>query len=380
MRIRQIILRRLEMALRDPFVTSYGVELNKHVIIVEVHTTNGAVGYAECVAGVAPFYTEETAITAWHMLSDFFVPAVLKYAAHHDIDADAELDAIRRILSPFRGNPMAKAALEMAVCDAYCCETNLPLAQWLGGIRQEIAVGISIGLQPDERTLLQKIDGYLQQGFARIKVKIGPGHDIEVVRAIRCAFGDIPLMVDANSAYTLDDVNHLRRFDDFGLTMMEQPLAVDDIVHHARLQHLIHTPICLDESIRSAEDARKAIDLGACRVINIKLGRVGGFGEAKAIHDVCLEHGIPVWCGGMLETGIGRLHNIQLTALPGFVYPGDTAPSARYFEEDLIHPPVEFVRPGYLAVEPIAGVGSRVSPSRLDKWQVAVRTFEVERA
>jgi O-succinylbenzoate synthase len=227
--------------------------------------------------------------------------------------------------------------------------------------------------------LLRKIDGYLRQGFQRIKVKVKPGWDVEVLREIRKAFGDIPLMADANSAYRLSDLEHLKRFDEFGLMMVEQPLANDDIIDHATLQKALATPICLDESIHSAEDARKAISIGACRIINLKLGRVGGFSEALAIHDVCREHNIPLWCGGMLETGVGRLHNIAITSLPGFTLPGDTAPSARYFEEDLIDPPVEFSAPGTLAVEPLCGVAGRVKRHLVEQWTVKAETYRNER-
>jgi O-succinylbenzoate synthase len=271
---------------------------------------------------------------------------------------------------------MAKAAIEMAVWDAYTASTQRPLVDLLGGTRSEIPVGISVGIQPTIRTLLARVEQYLNQGYARIKVKIRPGWDMEPLRAIRQAFGEIPLMADANSAYRLVDAEHLRRLDELGLMMIEQPFAHDDLVDHAALQSQLATPICLDESIRHAEDARKAIQLGACRVINLKLGRVGGFQEAVAIHDLCRAAGVELWCGGMFETGIGRLHNIAITSLPGFTLPGDTAPSRRYFEEDVIDPPVDFNRPGYLAVERLAGVQARVCRERLRRWTVAEEVFK----
>ncbi|WP_029422611.1 o-succinylbenzoate synthase [Alicyclobacillus macrosporangiidus] len=367
MKLESVRLRWLKMRMREPFETSFGREQDKDVVVVEVRSREGAVGFAECVAMSDPLYNEETADTAWLMLKKYFVPRVLALS----FDSLDDVRGVSRALAPFKGNRMAKAAIEMAVWDCWANETGQPLPGLLGGVRDEITVGISVGIQPDIPTLLNKIEGYVAQGFARVKVKVKPGWDLEPLAAIRRAFPDLPLMADANSAYRLADADHLRRFDEFGLTMVEQPLAHDDIFDHAALQRQLQTPICLDESIHTAEDARKAIEAGACRVINIKVGRVGGFAEAVAIHDVARAHGVPVWCGGMLETGIGRLHNIVLTALPGFTLPGDTAPSARYFDEDVIDPPVEFLRPGVLAVPPLAGVAARVRRDRLAKWSEA---------
>lgn len=367
MRITSVSLRHLRARMREPFVTSFGTEEDKDVILVEVITDSGASGFAECVASVAPLYTEETIGTAWSMLQDFLIPRIWPMV----FGGPADLHQIRQQMSRFKGHRMAKAALEMAVWDAWSTETQTPLHTLLGGCKAEIPVGISIGIQPSIETLLRKIDGYQEQGFQRMKVKVKPGWDVEPLTQIRKAFGDIPLMVDANSAYRLTDIDQLRRFDDFQLMMMEQPLADDDIIDHATLQQQLATPICLDESIRSVDDARKAINLGACGVINLKLGRVGGFSEALAIHDLCQSRGIALWCGGMLETGIGRLHNIALSSLPGFTLPGDTAPSARYFEQDLIEPPVVFSKPGSLAVNPICGVGQRVQRDRVEKWTVS---------
>lgn len=366
MRVQSIELRRLRLPMREPFEASYGVERDKDVILVTVQTAAGALGYGECVAMSSPHYTEETAHTAWWMLIDFLAPQLKAL----QVTTTADLFTIRDRFAPIRGNRMAKAALEMAVWDAFANETQQPLARLLGQARAEIDVGISIGIQPDIPHLLRKVEGYLAQGFRRIKMKVRPGFDLDAVRAVRKAFGDVPLMIDANSAYTIADTEHLQRFDEFGLLMMEQPLGWDDIVDHAALQRRIATPICLDESIRSVDDVRRAVELGACRVVNLKPGRVGGFAESIEIHAYCQRHGIDLWCGGMLETGIGRLHNIALTSLPGFTLPGDTAPSARYFAEDVIDPPVEFSQPGMLAVEPLPGVASRVRERRLDKWVV----------
>ncbi len=375
MKIQSITLRRLLTPMREPFTTSFGVEEDKDVILVEVTTDAGATGFAECVASTAPLYSEETNGTAWHVMEQFLIPALFNLS----FDSAADLHQVHAAFRPFKGNRMAKAALEMAVWDAWSNEQQIPLYQLLGGEKTSIPVGISVGIQPSIQALLEKIDGYLQQGFQRIKVKVKPGWDVEVLREIRRAFGDIPLMADANSAYRLSDLEHLKRFDEFGLMMVEQPLAHDDIIDHAVLQKSLSTPVCLDESIHSAEDARKALSIGACKIINLKLGRVGGFSEAVAIHEVCREHNIPLWCGGMLETGVGRLHNIAVTSLPGFTLPGDTAPSARYFEEDLIDPAVEFSAPGTLTVEPLCGVASRVKRQLVDQWTVAKATFSNER-
>jgi o-succinylbenzoate synthase len=391
--IQSVRLQRLKLKMKEPFETSFGREEDKDVIIVTVETQTGGVGYGECVAMAAPLYNEETNGTAWHMLQDFFIPAVagMTFASAED------LGKVRECLHPFKRNNMAKAALEMAIWDAYANETKTPLVHLLGsvyeklaggepgselggsrdskgeprGLREEIPVGISIGIQPTIVGLVEKVNGYIEQGFKRIKVKVRPGYDLDPLRAIRAAFPDIPLMADANSAYRLSDIEHLQRFDEFDLMMVEQPLAHDDIVDHARLQKVLSTPVCLDESIHGVEDVRKAVELGACRIINLKLGRVGGFGEALLIHEACQKAGLDLWCGGMLETGIGRLHNVAITALPGFTLAGDTAPSARYFEEDLIDPPVTFSHPGMLAVEPLTGVAERVKEERLQKWLVA---------
>lgn len=366
MRIQSVTLHRLQLPMQEPFVTSFGKEEDKDVILVELTTASGATGWAECTASTAPLYSEETNDSAWAVMTNFLIPVLWSL----DLDTPADLTEVRQAMRPFRGNRMAKAALEMAVWDAFAAERAVPLHQLLGGHRTKIPVGISVGIQPDVSALLRKIEGYLNQGFRRIKVKVKPGWDVDVLRAIRGAFGDIPLMADANSAYSLDDIEHLRRFDEYELMMIEQPLANDDIIDHARLQEQLTTAICLDESIHSAADARKAIALGACRIINLKLGRIGGFAEALDLHRVCTVNHVDLWCGGMLETGIGRLHNVAVTALPGFTLPGDTAPSGRYFAQDLIEPAVSFDRPGYLAVEPLAGVAQRVQRDRVEKWSV----------
>jgi len=366
MKLAQVTLRQLALTMKEPFETSFGVEHDKEVIIVEARSAMGARGFAECVASSEPLYSPETNVTAWHVLTDFFIPRLLG----REFANREELLNIRHHLAPFKGHQMAKAAIEMALWDLYANETGTPLVGLLGGTRDEIDVGISIGIQRDIPTLLKKFEGYLEQGFKRFKVKVKPGWDTVVLTEIRKHFGDVPLMADANSAYTLADLDLLRQFDNLNLMMVEQPLGHDDIVDHATLQSRLNTPICLDESIHCADDVRKAARLGACRIINLKLGRVGGFGEGLAIHEVCRENAMDLWCGGMLETGIGRLHNVAITALPGFTLPGDTAPSSRYFEADIIEPGVEFIRPGMLEVSPLAGVAERVLGQRLESCTV----------
>jgi o-succinylbenzoate synthase len=366
-RIESVRMRRLQLPMREPFETSFGRELDKDLILVEVTADGGAVGMAECVAMSAPLYSEETTETAWHIIRDFLA----QRAVGCELSDATDLMSVGGQFSAFKGHNMAKAALEMAIWDLYSAYHKIPLSSLLGGVKSEIGVGISVGIQPDIPALLRKIEGYLEEGFQRIKVKIKPGWDIEPLTAIRKTFGAIDLMADANSAYRLTDLHHLQRFDAFGLTMIEQPLAHDDIFEHAKLQQQLQTAICLDESIHDVVHAKLAVELGACRVINLKLGRVGGFAQALQIHDVCREAGIDLWCGGMLETGVGRLHNVAVTALPGFTLPGDTAPSARYFEEDIIDPPVSFAKPGILAVEPLTGVAGRVRMDRVDRWTVA---------
>lgn len=364
MQVRKLTLRKLSAMMREPFETSFGREELKELVLVEVETAAGAVGFGECVAMTGPFYSSETTETAWHILRSYLVPLLRDWEAL----TPADLRQLPERFKSIRGHQMAKAALEMALWDAFAAETRTPLHRLLGGTRSEIPVGISVGIQADIPALLRKIEGYLAQGFQRVKVKIKPGWDVDVIAAIRSEFGDIPLMADANSAYSLGDIDRLRRLDEHRLMMIEQPLAYDDVIDHVQLQQQLQTPICLDESIHSAADARKAIELGACRIINLKVGRVGGFAESLKLHDVCRDNGIGLWCGGMLETGIGRLHNIALTALPGFNLPGDTAPSARYFEEDLIDPAVSFSRPGFLAVEDLCGVAERVRRDRMERW------------
>lgn len=364
MRVAQVVLHQIEIPLREPFQASYGTETTKHAIIVEVRCDSGATGFAECVAGRFPHYTEETVVTAWHMLREWLIPACL------DERFDGVSDLIRWIarLDVIRGNRMAKAGLEMALWDAWANESDTPLVQLLGGSKKEIPVGISVGLQPSVSVLLKRVTRYVEQGFQRIKLKVEPDRDEAFVRAVRREFPLVPLMVDANSAYADSPTDQLAWLDAYDLLMVEQPLGHDDLIDHADLQRWLRTPVCLDESIRSAADMGRAAKIGSCRVVNVKAGRMGGFAEVCKAQARSESDGLRLWCGGMLETGIGRLHNIALSALSSFQYPGDTAPSERYFEEDLIDPPVTFSRPGWLPVEPLSGVAGRVVRRRLERW------------
>ena len=305
--------------------------------------------------------------TNWHLLEDFLLPVTLQLPIDHP-------DELSKRYSFIRKNNMAKAAIEGAIWDLYTKKQRIPLSQALGGKKKKIEVGISIGIQKNIDDLLRIIDQYVTEGYRRVKIKIKPGWDIEVIEEVRKRFPHLPLMADANSAYTLADVNLLKRLDPYHLMMIEQPLATDDIIDHATLQSLIETPICLDESITSVEDTRKAISLGSCKVINIKIGRVGGITEAVKIHDLCKDHGIPVWCGGMLEAGVGRAHNIALTTLDQFTMPGDTAASSHYWEKDIIEPEVT-VQDGLITVPERPGIGYEVNRRQVDSYTVSSKTY-----
>jgi O-succinylbenzoate synthase len=359
LRIDAVEVRRVTLPLRFPFETSFGRTTTKRFLLVSV-SAGGVTGHAECVADVDPFYLPETNDTALHVLRDFLVPMAFALELAHPGDV---LPALARV----RGHEMAKAALEMAVWELWARRDGVPLWRLLGGRGGEIDAGVSVGLQEDEAALLERVEAEVAAGYRRVKVKIRPGRDVALVAAIRARFPGLPLMVDANSAYTLADADHLRELDRFSLTMIEQPLGWDDIVDHAALQKRLATAICLDESIRSGDDARRALDLGACRVVNVKVGRVGGFAGAFAVHDACRARGVPVWCGGMLESGIGRLANVHLQTLPGFTLPGDTSASARYFEEDLVDPPVVVSPEGRIAVPEGPGIGHAILWPRVER-------------
>lgn len=368
MKIERIELRLLRMPLKAPFETSFLRFAEKECVFVSVFS-DGVTGYGESVAFPAPYYNEETTETVWHMLERFLIPNLLGKEVERPED-------VSEMMAPIRRNYMAIASLEGAVWDLYCKQNRISLSQALGGTLQEIDVGVSIGIEPSVNQVLRNVEKFLEEGYKRIKVKIKPGFDIQLIEAIRKQFGDgIMLMADANSAYTLDQVDLLKQLDPFKLLMIEQPLAHDDIIDHAALQQQLQTPICLDESIHSVEDARKAIQLGSCKIINIKVGRVGGLTNAKKIHDLCMSHNIPVWCGGMFETGVGRAHNIALASLPNFTLPGDTSASSRYWTQDIVEPSVEFSRPGTLEVPEGHGIGYEVNYKTLDRLTVRKSQF-----
>lgn len=368
MDINQVLLQRIKMPLKSSFETSFGKVTEKDIIVVRVFSED-KVGIAESVAMPFPIYNEETTGTVWYMLEHFLIPQLLEKGVKHPRDVFDMFSYIRR-------NNMAKAALEMAVWDLYSKQNGLSLSAVLGGTRKEIEVGVSIGIEDNIDDLLIKVNHFLNEGYKKIKVKIKPGWDIEPLRAIRNKFGDdIPLMADANSAYTLNDKALLKELDTFNLMMVEQPLAHDDIIDHAKLQAEMKTPICLDESIHSVEDARKALEIEACKIINIKIGRVGGLTEAKKIHDLCEERDVPVWCGGMLEAGIGRAHNIAIASLSNFTIPGDTSSSSRYFNEDIIFPEVTLSKPGMISVPERPGIGFDINNELINKMIVNDKTF-----
>jgi O-succinylbenzoate synthase len=349
-RIDRIVLRQLQMPLVHFFETSFSRTYSRNIVIVEA--VSGAVsGWGEVTAGENPFYNEEWTDSIWPLLINYVAPRII------NTDLCSAADVYSQ-LSHIRGHNMTRGGMEAAVWDLQARLHGHPLWKEIGGgAHREISCGVSIGIQDSVPELLQKIEAELTAGYRRIKMKIKPGWDVDVVREVRRQFPQILLMADANSAYTLRDLDHLRRLDDFGLMMIEQPLAHDDIIDHAKLQAVLKTPICLDECIRSAHHAQQAIELDAGRIINIKLGRVGGFAEAIRVHDVCIAKNIPVWCGGMLESGIGRAHNIALSSLPGFTLPGDVSASSRYWKQDIINPAVSVSAQGTIALTDTPGFG-----------------------
>jgi O-succinylbenzoate synthase len=372
-RIERLELRLVKLPLVHFFETSFGRISEKQFIVVRVDG-DGAAGYGECVADVDPYYSAETNTTAWHVIESFIAPRVIGVTFDHPRDVFPALNAIR-------GHNMAKAAVEMAAWDLYAKQQAQPLAHVLGSslrsesfagqVRDRIASGVSIGIQDSLSELAAKIDRELAAGYRRIKIKIKPGWDIDAVETARSRVGVVPLMVDANAAYTMADADHLARLDAYDLMMIEQPLDYDDIADHAVLQRRLKTPICLDESIKSVHAARHAIAAGACRIVNIKPGRVGGFTESIRLHDLCAENGIPVWHGGMLESGIGRAANIHLSTLPNFTLPGDIAASKRYYDPDLIEPPIEVAPDGTIEVPRAPGIGVHICGDRLARATVS---------
>ncbi len=358
-RLDKITLREIRMPLLHFFETSFDRITERHMVLVEVES-GGISGWGEVTAGESPFYNEEWTESCWLILRDFVAPRVLR----HHFESAADVGARS---AHIRGHLMARGGLEVAAWDLEARMLGKPLYQHIGGgARREIPCGVSIGIQDSVPQLLQKIETELAAGYQRIKMKIKPGWDVEVVREVRKRFPGILLMADANSAYTLADAERLKCLDEFDLMMIEQPLAHDEIIDHAKLQAQLKTPICLDECIRSAHQAQQAIAMDAGRIINIKLGRVGGFAEAKRVHDVAQAAGIPVWCGGMLESGIGRAHNIALATLPNFTLPGDVSASKRYWARDIIQPPVEVSPRGTIAVRDEPGFGYELDREFLD--------------
>jgi len=350
--IEKIELRTLRLPLNEPFETSFGSIDSRLIFLVSVQA-DGLVGWGEVVAAEEPRYSYETVGTSWHVIRDYLAPAMLAEPVTSLGDLAVRFRSIR-------GHNMAKAGLELAYTDLLARATGQSLSQLIGGTREAVSVGVSLGIQPTLTGLLDRIERYLSLGYQRIKLKIKPGWDIEVVREARQRYPNILLSVDANSAYTLADEKHLRRLDDFKLLMIEQPLDHDDLIDHAKLQSRFTTPICLDESITTPARARQAIELGSCQIINIKIGRVGGYSQALAIHDLCYARNLPVWCGGMLESGIGRAHNIALASLPGFSLPGDISASSRYFARDVIKPEVTVDPDGTVEVPKGPGLGFEI--------------------
>ena len=367
MKIEQIELRHVVMRLVAPFETSFVVEQDRACIMVAMRT-GGLTGYGECVAAAEPGYCYETATTAWHILQDFIVPAVLGQEL-------ADIPSLIARYARVRGNPLAKAGLEMAAWDVLGQAQTKSLAQMLGGVRDRAEVGVSVGIQPTTAALVERVGRYIGEGYARIKIKLKPGRDLAEARAVRAAFPSIRLQVDANSAYQLADAPLFQQMDDLNLLLIEQPLGEDDIYDHSKLQPQLRTPICLDESILSAGHARAAIELGACRIINIKAARVSGLLEARQVHDLCRDRGVPVWCGGMLETNIGRASNLALASLPGFTLPGDISATSRYYAEDIADPPFVLNSDSTLSVPTGPGLGVKVNQKNLERFTVKREEF-----
>ena len=362
--IEAVELREIRLPLVHFFETSFGRTTERRIVLARVIDRDGADGWGECTAGEGPFYSDEWTDSCWLTLQTFLVPMILGRGLGRAAD-------VFSLMKPVRGGyRMAKATLETACWDLEARRAGLSLWKHLGGVRREIPCGVSIGIQDSVEALLEKIAREVDAGYQRIKIKIKPGWDVQVLEQVRTRFPRVALMADANSAYTLADMPVLRAMDEFDLMMIEQPLAHDDILDHASLQRALRTPICLDESIHSDRDARQAIDAGSCRIINVKLGRVGGHTEARRVEETCRERGIPVWCGGMLEAGIGRAHNIAMSTLEGFTLPGDVSASARYWHEDIIEPPVNVSPRGTIIAPDAPGLGYEINVTRIESLTV----------
>ena len=363
MKIKSIELIEINLPLVHFFETSFGRTFERRIILSRVLDEDGAEGWGECTAGETPSYSEEWTDACWQVLEKILAPMVLG----KEIQTASQ---VWGLMKKVRGNRMAKAAIETAVWDLEAKKLDVPLWRHLGGVNQEIACGVSIGIQDSVEQLCSKIQTELNAGYKRIKIKIAPHWDFDVIKKVREKFGDILLMGDANSAYSLNDIELFKRMDEFNLMMFEQPLAHDDMFDHAKLQKEIKTPVCLDESIHSLPDARKAIKIGACQIINVKLGRVGGHKQAKRISNYCQKREIPIWCGGMLEAGIGRAHNIAMSTLAGFTLPGDVSASKRYWHEDIIEPEVEVTANGTIIAPEKSGIGFAVKRGTIDNQTV----------
>ena len=368
--IQSIELREIRLPLIHFFETSFGRTTERRIVLARVRDADGAEGWGECTAGEGPFYSDEWTDSCWATLCEFLAPMTLGKEV-------ANAAGVFALMRPVRGHRMAKATIETACWDLEAKKLGVPLWQHLGGTQSEIACGVSIGIQDTPEILLEKIRKEVDAGYQRIKIKIKPGWDIGIVARVRRDFPEIRLMGDANSAYTLADVSLFKELDRFNLMMLEQPLSHDDIFDHARLQSQIQTAVCLDESVRNAEDAAHAIGLGSCQIINVKLGRVGGHTEAKRVEQVARENKIPVWCGGMLESGIGRAHNIAMSTLSGFTLPGDVSASSRYWEEDIIDPPVRVSAAGTITAPGAPGIGFNLNLPRIDALTVRKQTINL---
>jgi O-succinylbenzoate synthase len=363
MRISGLELIEVRLRLRERFVSSLGAQGDRRVLLLRIEGFEGHEGWGECVAGEDPSYSYETTETAWYVLTQFLLPALIG----HEVEVPEDIWTRGPVV---RGHPMAKAAVEAAVWDLQAREIGVPLWELLGGARSRLAVGVSVGLQADDEVLAEKVEAYLSQGYARVKLKIEPGRDFAMVRSVRERLPDAPLSVDANGSYTLDQAARIKELDALGLLMIEQPLGANELVDHVRLREMLGTPICLDESVRSQGDALAALELGACDVISIKTGPCGGLAQARAILDLCLEREVPTWCGGMLESGVGRAHNLAFATLPGLSLPGDISESQRYWERDIVSP--EFILDGGGMLPPTEpGIG--VQPDRSQIRQLMVR-------
>ena len=370
LQVSSITLREIRLPLKEPFRISSGVVSERRIALLELRDVSGAIAWSECVAGEEPNYSPETIDTAWIAITQWLAPRIIGRA----FDAPGEVFAV--LERDIRGHLMAKAGVEMGMWGLEATRLGMPLSRLIGGTRDEIDVGISLGIQSSPEALAERVKSALQAGYRKVKIKIMPDADVAFVRAAREAGGpNAPLMADANNAYTLDDADRLAELDELGLMMIEQPLAFDDLVRHAELQRRLKTPLCLDESITSLDRARDMVTLGSGRIVNIKPGRVGGFAASIAIHDFCESNGVPVWCGGMLESGVGRAYNVALASLSNFVKPGDVSPSSRYWQQDIVTPEWTMTNHGTMVVPVGAGVGVDVDVGRID--DLTVRRVEL---